>query len=313
MGKKNVYMHKIVIKQAGMENEIPITNLKPLLRNIFQEHCKNRAIQLSFESEMDTVLMDILEDTDEYLFARLSKKKRNNSMQKRNYQTYNIMDVLDPAEIGTSGVEWFTYCIMGYKHGILSIVNAKGAPNDRMLGRLFAKYNPQYELETHPIPNNDLISEMLDGKTPEITKISLSIARPDAQIMEQLFGFSESEIINSMGKKTNEMTIEIKPDIRGSLLNDKPLIIRIVELLRENHKKYEKVKVSGRPQKGDRIREYDLYEEYFKYQISVNEYKIEGGDKVERNKDELCGDYKSSLIGVYRKHKHVLQALSNRY
>ena len=47
-----------------------------------------------------------------YLFARLNRKRPNNSMQKRNYNTYETADVLPPDEIGNNGVEWFTYCIL---------------------------------------------------------------------------------------------------------------------------------------------------------------------------------------------------------
>ena len=45
-------------------------------------------------------------------------------MQKRNYNTYETADVLPPDEIGNNGVEWFAYCILGYSHGILSLVNS---------------------------------------------------------------------------------------------------------------------------------------------------------------------------------------------
>ena len=58
-------------------------------------------------------------------------------MQKRNYRTYEISDVLQPDEIAQSGVESFTYCILGYSHGILSMVNSKGAPAVSVLSHIF--------------------------------------------------------------------------------------------------------------------------------------------------------------------------------
>lgn len=51
------------------------------------------------------MMLDILENTEEYLFARLNRKRPNNSMQKRNYNTYETADVLPPDEIGNNGVE----------------------------------------------------------------------------------------------------------------------------------------------------------------------------------------------------------------
>ena len=40
----------------------------------------------------EPVMLDVLEDTDEYLFARLNRKRPNNSMQKRDYATRRCVD-----------------------------------------------------------------------------------------------------------------------------------------------------------------------------------------------------------------------------
>ena len=228
------------------------------------------------------MMLDILENTEEYLFARLNRKRPNNSMQKRNYNTYETADVLPPDEIGNNGVEWFTYCVLGYSHGILSLVNSKGAPNEGALARVFSCYNNRFSLETEAIPNQNLINELINGHAPEVNRVQIDIAQPDAQILQGLFGFNDREVLQAVGQNTSSIVFEIKPDFRGALSTDV------------------------------NQRQYDLYEEYFKYPISVSEYRQENGQKIEREKAEILRDYRLNMMNVYNDYKDIILAVSNR-
>ena len=127
MSKKNVYFYELVIKESQTGKEVQVEQFKPLLEDIIKQNSINSSVKLTYE-QTEPVLMDIIENTDEYLFVRLSRKRLNNSIQKRNYKTRVITDVLAPDEIGENGIELFTYCILGYTHGVLSIAKSKGAP-----------------------------------------------------------------------------------------------------------------------------------------------------------------------------------------
>lgn len=147
MSTKNIYLFKVSIRDTQTNTEVPVQLFRGLLREIFDREGRNNALKLTYE-DTEPMMLDILENTEEYLFARLNRKRPNNSMQKRNYNTYETADVLPPDEIGNNGVEWFTYCILGYSHGILSLVNSKGAPNEGALARVFSRYNNRFSLET---------------------------------------------------------------------------------------------------------------------------------------------------------------------
>lgn len=56
----------------------------------------------------------------------------------------------------------------------------------------------------------------------------------------------------------------------------------------------------------------DLYEEYFKYPISVSEYRQENGQKIEREKAEILRDYRLNMMNVYNDYKDIILAVSNR-
>ncbi len=311
MSTKNIYLFKVVIRDTQTNTEMPVNTFKGLFQAVFDKECRNGALKLTYE-DAEPMMLDIIEDTDEYLFTRLNRKRPNNSMQKRNYNTYETTDVLQPDEIGNSGVEWFTYCILGYSHGILSIVNSKGAPSEGALARVFSRYNNRFSLETEPIPNQDLINELLGGKTPEINRLQVDVAQPDAQVLQEVFGFHDDEVMQAVQRNTSSVVFEIRPDFRGALSNDPNVITRLVRALQQNRRLYKSVVLSGKANTGERQRQYDLYEEYFKYPISVSEYRQENGRKVEIEKETILREYRGNMMNVYSDYKDVILAVSNR-
>ena len=311
MSTKNIYLFKAVIRDTQTNTEVPVSSFKSLFNEIFQRENRNGALKLTY-NDTEPIMLDILEDNEEYLFARLNRKRPNNSMQKRNYSTYATEDVLSPDEIENNGVEWFTYCILGYSHGILSIVNSKGAPTEGALARVFSRFNSRYTLETEAIPNQNLINELLDGRAPEINRVQINIAQPDAQILQGLFGFNDREILQAMGQNASSIVFEVRPNFRGALSNDVTIITRLVHMLQQNRNRYNSVVLSGKKSTGERQRQYDLYEEYFKYPINVEEYRQENGRKIEREKEQILHEYRFKMMNVYNEYKDIILAVSNR-
>ena len=310
MSTKNIYLFKVVIHDTQTNSEVPVAAFKGLFQDVFNRHCLNGALKLDLRNS-EPMMLDVIEDTDEYLFVRLNKKRPNNSIQKRNYNTYETSDVLAPDELLSSGVELFTYCILGYSHGILSIINSKGAPTASSLAQIFACYNNRYSLIVEPIPNQDLINELLEGNSPEINRVQIDIAQPNAQILEALFGFNDREILDEVGRKSSSIVFEVKPSFRGALSNDANIIARLIEALR-NNRRYNSVVISGKKDSGERQRQYDLYEEYFKYPININEYRQENGNKIERDKKQIQKDLCKGMKSVYSDYKDIILAVSDR-
>lgn len=311
MSIKNIYLFKVIIRDTETNDEVEVSRFNSLFREIFDANSQNSALKLTYENA-EPIMLDILENNDEFLFARLNRKRPNNSLQKRNYNTFETTDVLSPDEVAANGVELFTYCILGYSHGILSIVNSKGAPNEGSLSRIFQRFNNRYSLETEGIPNQDLIRELLEGETPEINRVQIDIAQPSAQVLQQLFGFNDNEILQAVSDNSSSLVFEVKPKLRGALINNPNLINRLVDAFRTNHNNYRSVILSGKSESGDRQRQYDLYEEFFKYPISISEYRQENGRKIEVDKLELQSKFRSEMINVYNEYKKLILTVSNR-
>lgn len=311
MSTKNTYLFKIIVRDTRVGREVPPAEFKDLFEDIFRNNLRNNALKLTADN-IEPMVLDVIENTDEYLFARLSRKRPNNSMQKRDYTTYLISDVLEPGEIGNNGVEWFTYCIIGYRHGILSIVRSKGAPTEMALAQIFYRYNNRYVLETEAIPNQDLIKELLDGRHPEINRVEVEVAQPSAQMLEQAFGYNEREVIERVRRQTSSITFDIKPNFRDSLLDQPDYIRQLVNALRRNHNRFNSVVISGKRDAKEKQRRYDLFEEYFKYPITVNEYQQENGEKIERDKRIILTEYRTAMMNVYDNYRDIILAMTNR-
>lgn len=233
-------------------------------------------------------------------------------MQKRNYQTGATTEVLAPDEIVSAGIESISYAIIGYSHGILSLVNAKGAPREDIFSKMFALYDETYALDTESLPNNDSIQELRAGRAPEINRIHFDIAQPDPQMMQYLMGFDDDQVIDEVCRNSSGLVIDVKPEYRGKLTDDPGFIERIINTFRLNRHRYRTVTISGKPDGRGSQREYDLYEEYFKYQIDIAETRQEGGRKVEINKDVLQRAYRAEMMNIYNNNKTLILAMSNR-
>lgn len=310
MSKKSVYLFKVVISSTRTREEVPIGHYRDLFSQVLTNANANKALDLTYNQ--DPMYMDIIENTDEYLFARLGRKRLNNSMQKRDYDTGAITDVLAPDEIISTGIESFTYCILGYSHGILSLVNSKGAPRDDIFSKMFALYMNSYILDTESLPNNDCIRELRNGRAPVINQIHFDIAQPGPQIMQHLMGFNDDQVIEEVCRKTSSLVIDVKPEYRGKLIDDPTLIEKIIDAFRNSRNRYNTVKIRGKKDGRGSQKEYDLYETYFKYQIDVAETRQEGGRRVEVNKDTLQRAYRSAMMNNYDENKAVILAMSNR-
>ena len=60
--------------------------------------------------------------------------------------------------------------------------------------------------------NSDLVKELIDGKAPQVNRVSFDIACPSAALLEGMFGFSDEEIISVMSRKTASLVVDVKPD-----------------------------------------------------------------------------------------------------
>lgn len=121
-----------------------------------------------------------------------------------------------------------------------------------------------------------------------------------------IFGFSDAEIISAVSKKTASLVVDVRPDFRDHLIDNPSLITKLIRLLRSNQPRYNTIKITGKKDNSSPQREYDLYEEYFKYPIDIKEYRQEGGRRIEINKVDIRREYKQKITDVYDQYKEII-------
>ena len=71
MSTKNIYLFKVSIRDTQTNTEVPVQLFRGLFREIFDREGRNNALKLTYE-DTEPMMLDILENTEEYLFARLN-------------------------------------------------------------------------------------------------------------------------------------------------------------------------------------------------------------------------------------------------
>lgn len=75
MATKNIYLYKVTIKDESTGIEVSLDQYKSLFQSIITANSRNNALRLSTVDEPEVTILDIIDNTDECLFARLNRKK----------------------------------------------------------------------------------------------------------------------------------------------------------------------------------------------------------------------------------------------
>lgn len=311
MATKKVYFNTIKIFDQD-DKEIPYSRLRRIYREIFNNNCVNNETcrALSLSNNEDQITLDIITENDEYLFCRVGKRKDDNSMLLRDYDTYNSDDVLTPEDARTKGVEIFTYFLLNYNSGIFSIVSTQSAPSERIINNIVANYNEEYRTEIMNIPNTETVTSLYEPGS-YVSKVILRLPIPNAQYLEDVLELEESEILSIVQDDIRELTLEIKGEPRRPLTADDSKVKKLVKTALNVKDEYNKAVIRGRAP-DDKTQDYDLKAQVFSYPIDIRVYYIENRERIYYTIEELANEYYENLLEAYTKNENQLKSLVNR-
>lgn len=315
MAEKKVYFYSINLYEVDGERLCPITNLKPILEEIIELHAvtigEYKTLDLTTVVDEDLhVMMDIFNYTGESLFCRLSKQKPYNSIIQRNYFTSECSDVVPQNERGDKGIEMFTYARLDYSTGILAYVSAQSAPSEKSLIYLFEKYKREYKIELISIPNTNAIQYIYYGENPEISKIELEIPRPNADIMQLIFGWDDDETLAAVSQNAIKAEIVLHSPARECLVQDEDAV-NVIDKLRMYRDAYRNVKLTAKANRS-RLREYDLYARFFSYPVDIPKYHMVNNRRIEYTIEEMLEMYRQNLNNAFDTNRTILTSLVGR-
>lgn len=315
MAEKKVYFYSINLYEVDGERLCSITNLKTILEEIIDLQAVTignyRTLDLTTVVDDDLhVMMDVFDYTGDTLFCRLSKQKPYNSVIQRNYFTSECSDVVPQNEQGDKGIEMFTYARLDYNTGILAYVSAQSAPSEKSLISLFEKYKREYKIELISIPNTDAINYIYYGENPEISKIEIEIPRPNADIMQQIFGWDDDETLVAVSQNAIKAEIVLHSPARENLVQDEDAL-NVIDKLRMFRDAYRNIKLTAKAN-GSRLREYDLYARFFSFPIDIPKYHMVNNRRIEYTIEEMIEMYRQNLNHAFITNRTVLTTLVGR-
>lgn len=308
MTKKKLYFFETKLFLG--EKELDFCKIRNILNQIFSENCKNGALRLNKENH-DRMTLDVIENTSTYLFCRIGKEKENNSMVLREYENLEKEDVLSPEEIEKKSVEVTTYFYLNYRSGIIAFVNNQSAPKFDVLNFIMDLYTEEYRIELITILNEDHIN-ILFKKGAELSKIEFEVPIPNAAYLEKVLGLHDNSIETLLKDDIKRVTLVLQGPERGILTDDEAVIEKIVKKIQNHIKDFRKAKVYGKT-KVIKTQEFNLMEQLFSYEISLEPSKKINGRRVAYTVDELAEKYKEKIIEAYYENKESLLLLTNRF
>ena len=318
MASMTTEFYKIKLIRSSSESEVSHKIIKDIFDNVVGTYSADnnnyKSIDLSPNITPSSIepkeIMDLFDD-EKYIFGRLGRRKANNALQKRNYSTLEAESVLDPNEASRNGIESFTFFILDYEEGILSVVNTKGAPNIRAFESLCENYSREYEIKFESIPNEDGISLLYGANNPEISKLEFEIPAPNAEFLQSVLGLDEEVIKEMIQDTVYSSVITLKAMPYHKLLSKREKVKAVLDILMNRRKNYSKALVRGNAENFG-SRNFDLHAKFFTYPIEINRYRMIHGKQVEYSLLELAEQYKNGLHMAYESNYDIINAIANR-
>lgn len=317
MASMTVEFFKVELKNQLSKDEEDFKNIRGIIDEILsgiQIQNGYRSIDLSPEITPNSIVpkevIDLFDDS-QYLFGRVCRKKANNAILKRDYSTLKAEEVFDSEESKRRGIEFFTFFILDYEKGILSIVNAKGAPGKRAISLLIERYRPEYCLNFVDIPNEDGIQVLYNSIAPEISRMEFDIPTPNAEFLQSVLGLEEDVIREMIQDNVMTASVLLKPIPYGRLLRKKDSVRNVLDILFRKKNNFLKTVVRGNSEKFS-SRNFDLNSKFFTYPIDVKTHRIIRGQQVNYSLEEVVEQYRIGLHRAYEDNYDLIVSIANR-
>lgn len=318
MAAMTVEFFKVKILKRSNREELEYKLIEQILGSIFEKYAvKNNgstSIDLSPKIMPNSVepkeVMDLFDD-DSYLFGRICRKKANNAIIKRDYTTLKAETVFTNMESTKNGIEVFTFFILDYNKGILSIVNTKGAPGTKAFKALCENYCPEYDFEFMSIPNEEGVRVLYLSENPEISRMEFELPSPNAEFLQRVLGLNEGVIRDIIKDNVYSASIIFKPAPYNKLVCKKEKVKEILDILINKKKQFSKTLIKGKSEKFG-SRNFDLNARLFTYPIDIRQYRIVQGQRIEYSLQEIVEQFKYGLHMAYETNYDMINAIADR-
>ena len=307
---KTAYFFSLTIKNKNTEQVQDISMFPQLIDRIIEHSSAPgdyRTIDITPDDDTLRTIVDIIEHTDEHLFARFSKQRLTNSVVGRNYRTMQTEPVLGKYKEYEKGIENYSFVYINYSTLIAEIAMSQYSPNETSISNLIKMYTDYY-VEIKSLANRNGIEQIFKHVKPTISSISVDIPTPDPVILKHL-GLSDNEIQNLFG---NDLVAKItfSPTYGRTIVSGDD-VETVVAAVKQNKPNLIGAVIRARSHSG-KSRDYNLYEDSFKYDINIPSSHTENGKTISYTEEELITSAKEKLISNYNVNRDIIIPLANR-
>ena len=276
-----------------------------VFKEIIQKHKINcegiDVVDLTENTDILHVFADYITDNDKNAFMRLCKQRIHTGFSRRDYIQNRIDDVIPGTDESKNGIEACTYSYIDFELGILEIVFAQTAPNEKVIRKFFTKYNNNYYVELLSIPNPHSLNMLYNSKEPKIKKLELEVSIPNISYLSDILGWSNKEIESLILNGNMKLSLCLKPEDnnRGSFICQDDDSRKVIDIIKSKGRNiYKKASVIGKEDK-ENLREYDFFENNFSFPITVKDHCISNGNVISYNAAYLLKQYKEKMTIAY--------------
>ena len=313
MAKKNIHFFEVVLyDEYGAK--VSQMSLKKIIYDILETVGIKQKNHISLDitplEENMHLIFDAYDYGEERMFGRFSKQMPQNSLVHHDYTTYKDSEVLPGADEKERGIEKYTYGMLNYDSGIWAFISARGAADENVLKMLVEKYKPGYTVDILAIPNEKGIENIYRGKDPEISKVEIEVPLPSADVLEKLFKWNDTELLESLSENRLKISAILKAEPRHNIAEEPSIVQKIIDAVKDRQENYNKAKMYAKARMV-KAREYNFFDDNFAYPIDVASYYTQSNERVYYTPDELVDIYRHNIVIAFNDSKGILDLFGN--
>lgn len=310
---KRVYFYMVKLMEKAHDTECDYRIIRDLVTTIINKHASKRNNMYSIDlttSEDLHITADIFDYSDAKMFFRLGNQKPSGSFLYRNYETNETESLLKSNDEQKAGIEIYTFGSLDYETGIFAIVSQQGAPTYRYVRNLFIKYTSNYYLDFIPVPNPNGIDLIYKEDESRISNIEVEVPVPTAEALQNLFGWSDKEILDIQGKNLKAV-MKLSSIDRKTITENGEESRGLIDCIKSKLTNYTKARIHAKAA-GKKAQDYNFFNENFSYPIEISSYKATGGVKHFFTAEENIIIYRDNLNMAFNENYILLKQISNR-
>lgn len=323
MSYKTVHFHKLnyleknIIEVNGKSDELKSTYysesaLKSKLESILSTELSQGCLIL--EGGMNQITLEVLNNTNDYIFARLGKMQDIKTVHLRNKKTLQASPIQKAID---QEIEIFTYLIINKNNMVITYITEQGAPQINKIENIATRYLSGKEfLEVVPIIVPDALEEL--KKKKKISKMDYKISLPIDKLLDKdHLDLPVDDILKLKDLKSATLQITITGQKEKNIVEDiKSNISNLVDKIKRN--KYGKAEQISFNAKNDDeyTHRYNVFEEIFVRKTRMNTSQIDRKiDQLDFDHEEyydnvqeiIHEEIKLKLLSVYHVNEESLE------